>query len=93
MFGRGLAEQLRDVVDDAEAHAIDHPEGPHPGLQGDHPGAVDALEVAHAADEQLERGSAPGHEQAVDDVAALFLADGDGYQADFGGERQQAVEH
>jgi hypothetical protein len=81
------------VVHDAEAHSIHHPEGAHPALQRDHPGSIDTLEVAHAANEQLERGRAPGHEQAVDDVAAVLLANGDGHQADLLGELQQAVEH
>jgi hypothetical protein len=68
------------------------PKGAHPGLQSDHPGSIDALEVAHAAHLQLQRGSAPGHEQAVDDVAALLLANGDGRQADFRSELQQVLE-
>ena len=52
--GRGLADQFGDVVDDSQAHVIHHAARPDSGLQGDHPGPIDALDVAHTADEQVE---------------------------------------
>ena len=37
-------------------------------------------------------GCAPGHQQGVDDVAALFLVDGDGHKPDLLGEGKHALE-
>ena len=48
--------------------------------------------VAHAAHQQVQRRGAPGDEQAVDDVAVVLLADGDGHQADLLGEGQDLLE-
>ena len=64
-----------------------------PALHGDHPVSIDALDVAHAADQQVQGRGAPRHEEAVDDLALLLLADGDGNQADLSGEGQHPLEH
>src|SRR6185295_15099662 len=60
-----FADELRDVVHDAETHAIHHPARAHAAPHRDHPGSIDALVVAHAPHQQVQRGGAPGHEQAV----------------------------
>lgn len=51
----GFAGQLRHVAHDAGAHAVHHAERAHPSLRRDHPGSIDALEVAHAAQLQIKR--------------------------------------
>ena len=43
------------MVHDAEAHAVHHPARADAGLQRDHPGSIDALEVAHVAHQQVQR--------------------------------------
>ena len=49
----GFADQFSDVVNDTEPHAIHHAARAKIALQGYHPGAIDALEVAHAAHQQV----------------------------------------
>src|SRR5262245_22761410 len=54
----GVTDEFGDVVHDAETHAIHHPERSDAARECDHPGAVDALHVAHVAHHEIERGRA-----------------------------------